>query len=90
VAWATVNLREGPGTKYKVVAKVKKGTLLTILEEKEGWYHVRSENGKEAWISKTATSEGVKAHAPSGSSPSPPASPTSSTAVQSVKPESPM
>jgi len=96
VAWATVNLREGPGMKYKVVAKAAKGTSLAILEEKEGWYHVRMESGKEAWISKTATSEGVKAHPSAGSSPSPasspspPSSPTPSTAVQSPKPKSPM
>jgi uncharacterized protein YgiM (DUF1202 family) len=90
VAWATVNLREGPGMKYKVVGKVTKGASLTILEEKEGWYHVRMESGKEAWISKTATSEGVKAHPSAGSSPSPASSPTPSTTVQSPKPKSPM
>jgi hypothetical protein len=96
VVWKLVNLREGPGTKYKVVGKVAKGTSLTILEEKEGWYHVRTESGKEAWISRTATSEGVKAHPPSGSSPSrasspsPPSSSTPSTAAQSPKPKSPM
>src|SRR5512139_1376512 len=49
VAWAMVNLREGPGMKYDVVGKVKKGTSLAILEEKEGWYHVRLESGKDAW-----------------------------------------
>jgi hypothetical protein len=96
VAQATANLREGPGTKHKVVGKVTKGTPLAILEEKEGWYHVRMESGKEAWISKTATSEGAKAHPTSGSSPSrasspsPPSSPTPSTTVQSPKPKSPM
>ena len=96
VALATVNLREGPGMKYKVVAKVTKGTSLTVLEEKGEWYHVRMESGKEAWISKTTTSEGVKAHPSAGpspspaSSPSPPSSPTPSTAVQSPKPKSPM
>jgi len=96
VVWKLVNLREGPGMKYKVVGKVTKGTSLTILEEKEGWYHVRTESGKEAWISKTTTSEGGKAHPSSGSSPSrasspsPPSSPKPSTAVQSPNPKSPM
>jgi len=96
VAWATANLREGPGMKYKVVAKATKGTSLAILEEKEGWYHVRTEGGKEAWISKTATTEGAKAQpAPASSpsrasSPSPAPSPTPSTTVQSPKPKSPM
>jgi len=96
VAWATANLREGPGMKYKVVGKATKGTSLAILEEKEGWYHVRMEGGKEAWISKTATTEGAKAQpAPASSpsrasSPSPAPSPTPSTTVQSPKPKSPM
>jgi hypothetical protein len=98
VVWATVNLREGPGTKYKVVGKVTKGTSLTILEEKEGWYHVRTESGKEAWISKITTSGGVKAHPPSAPSPSrasspsasAPPSPSPSTGVQSPRPKSPM
>jgi len=82
VAWGTVNLREGPGMKYKVVGKVTKGTSLAILEEKSGWLHVRLESGKEAWISKIATSEGAKAQP--ASSPSPSATP------ESPKPKSPM
>jgi uncharacterized protein YgiM (DUF1202 family) len=90
VAWATVNLREGPGMNYKVVGKVTKGTSLTVLEEKEGWYHVRLESGKEAWISKTATSEGAKVQPVSESSPSPPSSKTPSPGAQSPKPKSPM
>jgi hypothetical protein len=90
VAWAMVNLREGPGMKYDVVGKVKKGTSLAILEEKEGWYHVRLEGGKEAWISKTATSEGARVQPASGSSPSPPSTKTPSPEAQSAKPKSPM
>ena len=90
VAWATVNLREGPGMNYDVVAKVTKGTSLAILEEKEGWYHVRLENGKEAWITKTATSDGAKTQPASGSSPSPPSSKAPSPEAQSPKPKSPM
>ena len=96
VAWAKVNLREGPGMKHKVVGKVTKGTPLAILEEKEGWYHVRLQSGKEAWISKSATSEGAKVQPASGSSASPPSSPsppsskTPSPGAQSPKPGSPM
>jgi hypothetical protein len=90
VARATVNLREGPGTKYKVVGKVRKGTSLAILEEKEGWYHVRLESSKEAWISKTAISDGAKVQPASGSSPPAPSMKTSSPGAQSPKPRSPM
>jgi uncharacterized protein YgiM (DUF1202 family) len=85
VKWASVNLREGPGTNYKVVRTVKKGTSLAILEEKNDWLRVRLVDGNEAWVSKAATSKGPKA------SPSPPPSPPSPpTTSDSPKPKSPM
>lgn len=66
VEWANVNLREGPGTNYKIIRNVKKGTSLGILEVKGTWLRVRLEDGSEAWVNKSATSE------VSNSSPSPP------------------
>gem|GEM_PF-1811030 len=60
ILWSSVNLREGPGINYKVIGNVKKGTSLAILEEKGNWFHVRLENGSEAWVSKLATSEAPK------------------------------
>jgi curli biogenesis system outer membrane secretion channel CsgG len=57
VIWAYVNLREGPGTNYRVIGNVKKGTSLKILEVKGDWLHVRLGDGTEAWVSKLATSE---------------------------------
>jgi hypothetical protein len=86
VTWGSANVREGPGMNYKVVRKVNKGTPLGILEEKKGWLRVRLDDGVEAWISKSATSEGVKT---SPASP-PPSSPTPSPAPESSKPKSPM
>lgn len=65
VVWKYVNLREGPGTNYKVIGKVKKGASLKILEVKGDWLRVRLEDGSEAWVSRLATSEA------SSSSPSP-------------------
>jgi curli biogenesis system outer membrane secretion channel CsgG len=73
VAWATVNLREGPGTNFKVLGNAKKGTTLAVLEEKAGWLHVRLEDGSESWISKAATSEAPKT-APQTAPPAPPSS----------------
>jgi len=61
VVWTAVNLREGPGTGYKVVGNVKKGTSLAILAVKGNWLHVRLEDKSEAWVSKAATSEASKA-----------------------------
>lgn len=85
VIWSSVNLREGPGTNYKVIGNAKKGTSLAILEEKNGWLRTRLADGKEVWISKSATSEAPK------TSVSPPTSPPpSSKTPDSTTPMSPM
>jgi curli biogenesis system outer membrane secretion channel CsgG len=60
VAWDSVNLREGPGTGYKVVGNAKKGTSLIILDANGDWLRVRLENGRTAWVNKLATSEAPK------------------------------
>lgn len=72
VVWDLVNLREGPGTNFKVIGNVRKGTSLKILEIKGDWLHVLLENGSEAWIIKLATSEAPKP--PPSTTPSPPPS----------------
>ncbi len=78
VVWDSVNLRKGPGTNYKIVGSVKKGTSLRILEASGGWLRVRLEDGTTAWVSKLATSEAPKAsHAPS-----PPSSPPPTASIQ--------
>ncbi len=64
VVWDSVNLRMGPGTNYKIVGNVKKGTSLKILEVNGGWFRVRLEDGSDAWVSKSATSEAPKAASP--------------------------
>jgi curli biogenesis system outer membrane secretion channel CsgG len=73
VIWAAVNLREGPGTSYRVIGNVKRGTSLGILEAKGDWLHVRLDDGSEAWISKAATSEAPKPPPTSPTTPSKPA-----------------
>jgi len=55
-----VNLREGPGMDQKIIRVLKKGTKLTVLEEKQGWLRVRLEGGAEGWVGKTTTSEGIQ------------------------------
>jgi len=71
VIWPSVNLRQGPGTNYKVIGSAQKGTSLTVLEDRGQWLHVRLESGSEAWVSKLATSFAPK---PSPS-PTPPPKP---------------
>ncbi len=71
IVWDMVNLREGPGLNYKVVGNVKKGTVLSILEERNNWLRVRLEDGKEAWVSKAATSDAPKPTPPAAPKPKP-------------------
>jgi curli biogenesis system outer membrane secretion channel CsgG len=71
VAWPAVNLRGGPGTNFKIVKSLKKGDSLAILEEKGDWFHVRLEDGSEAWVTKAATTD-----APKKAPPAPPAPPS--------------
>jgi hypothetical protein len=44
-----LNLREGAGTDYAVVGSAAKGETVTILEESEGWFRVRLEDGRTGW-----------------------------------------
>lgn len=64
VVWASVNLREGPGMRYRVVGNVKKGTSVAILEDKGEWLHVQLEEGKGVWIFKLATAVSPKSPSP--------------------------
>jgi len=57
VKWPTTSLREGPGTDFKTLSTIKKGTALAILEEKGQWIRVRLEDGQEGWIGQSAISE---------------------------------
>ena len=57
VKWRTVSLREGPGTNFKSISEIKKGTALEVIEDKGQWLRVRLEDGQEGWIGKTTTSE---------------------------------
>ena len=56
VTGPTANIRSGPGTEYRIVDSVSKGTQLIILEEKESWYNVRLPDGREGWVYKELTS----------------------------------
>ncbi|MGE5396046.1 MAG: family 10 glycosylhydrolase [Chitinophagales bacterium] len=50
VAVKILNVRKGSDTKQVVVGKVTKGTKVTILDNKKGWYNVRLSNGKIGWV----------------------------------------
>ncbi len=52
VRWPVATIREGPGTDFKTMAEVKKGTALMVIEEKGQWLKVGLEDGREGWIGK--------------------------------------
>lgn len=56
-----LNLRQGPGMDSKIIKVLKKGTKLTVLQEKAGWLRVQLEDGTEGWVGKAMTSEGGQA-----------------------------
>lgn len=47
----TLNIRSGSGLKHSVVAKVAKGTKVTIIATIPGWHNVKLANGKTGWAS---------------------------------------
>jgi hypothetical protein len=59
-----VNLRQGPSMDSKIISVLKKGTKLTVLEEKAGWLRVRLGDGTEGWVAKAMTTEGTQPKSP--------------------------
>ncbi len=55
-----VNLRQGPSMDSKIIRVLKKGTKLTVLQEKAGWLRIQLEDGTEGWVGKAMTTEGVQ------------------------------
>ncbi|MFZ5799167.1 MAG: peptide-binding protein [Desulfobulbus sp.] len=45
-----INIRSGPGTNFKVVAKAHYGVVLKTLEQKSGWVKVEHEQGVTGWV----------------------------------------
>jgi hypothetical protein len=45
-----VNVRSGPGVNFPVVAKVSKGTKVTLREIAFGWYRVTLPDNRDGWI----------------------------------------
>ena len=46
-----LNVRTGPSTKYKVIAKVNKNAKVSVLKSSNGWSQVRLSNGSNGWLS---------------------------------------
>jgi len=50
---ARINIRSGPGTKFKVVGKAEYGVVFQTLDRSEGWVKVRHETGITGWIKRS-------------------------------------
>ncbi len=49
-----VNIRSGPGTKYKLVGKANYGVVFKTMQQgSNGWVKVRHENGLTGWVKRT-------------------------------------
>ncbi len=46
-----VNVRQGPGLTFAVIAQVNAGTMLSILETRRDWLKVQLPSGQVGWIS---------------------------------------
>jgi len=50
---AQINIRSGPGTKYKVVGKAEYGVVFETLQRRESWVKVRHESGLTGWVKRS-------------------------------------
>lgn len=48
-----INIRSGPGTRYKVVGKAEYGVVFETLKRGNGWVKVRHETGLTGWIKRS-------------------------------------
>jgi hypothetical protein len=52
VTHSVANLRGGAGTDFRVVGKARERDTLNLMAEVGNWYHVRTRDGVEGWVSK--------------------------------------
>ncbi len=48
-----INIRSGPGTKYKIVGKAYYGVVFKTIKQQEGWAQVKHDSGLEGWIKRS-------------------------------------
>jgi len=48
-----INIRSGPGTKYKIVGQAYYGVVFKTVEQKSGWAKVKHESGLTGWIKRS-------------------------------------
>lgn len=48
-----INVRSGPGTKYRIVAKAYYGVVFKTLQQKDGWVNVQHADGVSGWVNRS-------------------------------------
>ena len=48
-----INIRSGPGTKYRIVAKAYYGVVFETLQQKDGWVQIQHEKGVTGWVNRS-------------------------------------
>lgn len=66
VTATALNVREEATTDAAALTMVRRGDMLQIIEEKEGWYRVRLASGQTGWVSAQYVSLGTTAPPPTG------------------------
>jgi uncharacterized protein YgiM (DUF1202 family) len=58
---SSLNVRKAPSATADIIAKVKKGAVLRVIEEKGDWVHIAYAAGKSGWVSKKFVRDAAKA-----------------------------
>jgi len=48
-----VNIRSGPGTRYKIVGKAYYGVVFKTIKQQNGWAHIKHDSGLEGWVKRS-------------------------------------
>lgn len=46
-----INVRIGPATEYDIIEELENGARIIVMDESDGWYLVKTENGNEGYVS---------------------------------------
>jgi uncharacterized protein YgiM (DUF1202 family) len=60
VTASLLNVRAKPSTKFSVLCQIPNGEKVSVLFEKDGWYHIVAPSHASAWISDKLLGEGGK------------------------------
>lgn len=60
ISGSGVNLRGGPGTGYKPITQMAKGTPVRLLASQAGWHHVALADGRDGWVAASLVAVGQR------------------------------